>query len=145
MIHYIKGNVLDSTAPIIVHGCNCQGKMGSGVAKAVRDKYPEAYEAYARHHSQIGLELGYSLPVICKDGKIIVNAMTQEYYGYDKKLYTSYDAIREVCKFLALTTLVSTPIALPKIGCGLGGGDWGIVSEIIEEELPNHTIEVWEL
>ncbi len=35
---YIKGNLLDHDGPI-AHGVNCQGKMNSGVAKAIRDKY----------------------------------------------------------------------------------------------------------
>jgi len=46
MIKYVRGNLLDAPQPIIVHQVNCQGVMGSGVAKAIRDKYPQAYQAY---------------------------------------------------------------------------------------------------
>ena len=33
MIEYRKGNLLDVTSGLIAHGVNCQGVMGSGVAK----------------------------------------------------------------------------------------------------------------
>lgn len=38
-IKYIKGSLLDTDAKIIVHGCNCQGVMGSGVAKQLKKNY----------------------------------------------------------------------------------------------------------
>lgn len=41
-----EGNVFDSDADIICHQVNCQGVMGSGVAKEVRERYPEVYYAY---------------------------------------------------------------------------------------------------
>lgn len=41
-----EGNVFDSDAKIICHQVNCQGVMGSGVAKEVRERYPKVYEQY---------------------------------------------------------------------------------------------------
>lgn len=41
-----EGNVFDSDAKIICHQVNCQGVMGSGVAKEVRERYPKVYEEY---------------------------------------------------------------------------------------------------
>jgi len=41
-----------------------------------------------------------------------------------------------------------TTVRIPyKIGCGLGGGDWSIVSRIIQEELVDKGIpvEIWRL
>lgn len=48
MIEYKKGNLLDVTKGIIMHGCNCQGVMGSGVALAVKRKYPLAFDRYSQ-------------------------------------------------------------------------------------------------
>ena len=42
----VTGNVLDSNADVIIHQVNCQGVMGSGVAKQVKDRYPVVYEMY---------------------------------------------------------------------------------------------------
>ena len=41
-----EGNVFDSDADIICHQVNCQGVMGSGVAKEVRERFPNVYEQY---------------------------------------------------------------------------------------------------
>ena len=46
MIKIVKGNLLDATEDIIAHQVNCMGVMGSGLAKQIRNKYPEVYANY---------------------------------------------------------------------------------------------------
>ena len=46
MVHYVKGDVTKSDCDIICHQVNCQGVMNSGVAKAIREKWPEVYDNY---------------------------------------------------------------------------------------------------
>lgn len=48
-IKIIDGDLFTTNAKIICHQVNCQGKMGSGVAKQVREKYPHVYEEYKRY------------------------------------------------------------------------------------------------
>ena len=57
-IIYKKGDLLTTDADIIVHGCNCQGVMGSGVAKQIKEKFPNAYTIYKQREEEIGLRLG---------------------------------------------------------------------------------------
>ena len=45
-IEYTKTNFLYMAEQYLAHGTNCHGVMGSGVAKAVRNKFPEAYTEY---------------------------------------------------------------------------------------------------
>jgi O-acetyl-ADP-ribose deacetylase (regulator of RNase III) len=73
-------------------------------------------------------------------GVIIVNAYTQYKYGRDK-MHTDYDAVRSVFKLIK-KYFSGLRIGYPLIGCGLGGGNWDIVSEIINEELngEDHTL-----
>ena len=40
MIKHIKCDIFESGADLILHQVNCQGAMNSGVAKQVREKYP---------------------------------------------------------------------------------------------------------
>lgn len=144
MITYKTGNLFTTDAPVIVHGCNCQGRMGSGIAKQIKENYPEAFDAYI---SPIvtKLTLGNIIPA-STGSKFIINALTQDRYGFDGKLYTDYDAVRTCMKKISRLLLPQKPvIAMPKIGCGLGGGDWNIISKIIEEELKDFEVEVWEL
>ena len=46
MITYVKGNLLESDCNYICHQVNCQGRMGSGIAGQIREKWPIVYEMY---------------------------------------------------------------------------------------------------
>jgi len=152
-IVYVKGDLVEAPEKVIVHGCNAQGKMQSGVAKAVRAAWPNAYTAYMKVYNwnvndpRKGnkLDTGIIIPAVCGD-KVIVNAITQEYYGRDKDIvYVSYKAIRQAMIHLRILARVydQTHIAMPKIGSGLGNGDWDTIAKIIEEELANYTVKVY--
>jgi len=137
-IEYRQGDLFTTEHKYILHGTNSKGVMGSGVAKTVRSKYPEAYERYTLWCLK-GFRLGSSLLVHCGD-KTIINAVTQQNYGKvaeqtgsNPVRYVSYDAVATV--FEELETLIpNSTIAMPLIGCALGGGDWSVVSAIIESE-----------
>lgn len=103
--------------------------MGSGVARAIRARFPKAYTTYLEVYENHGLTLGQTIFVDCTDrlsSKWVGNCITQQYYGYDNKQYCDYKAI-EAClitvkEFCQINNFNS--FAMPKIGCGLGGGDW---------------------
>ena len=124
----------NATEYYIMHGCNAQGVMGSGVAKSLRDKFPLIYNYYRKIQEIYGLKLGNIIPVKRYD-KCIINAITQEFYGRDGKKYASYDAIVECIEKLLTyepikNRMDKVSIAIPKIGCGLGGLNWQVVSSI---------------
>jgi len=143
-IEYVKGDLFATNITTIVHGCNAQGVMGSGVAKIVRERFPKAYDRYMQENRNAHLVLGDIIPVPCGDRqndpdnfKIIVNAITQEYYGRDGRRYVSYDAVAEsMDKINRMYDVYGIDsVAMPMIGAGLGNGKWEIVSAIIESEL----------
>lgn len=144
-IEYIKGDLFSTNVKTILHGCNAQGVMGSGVAKIIREKYPKAYERYRKEYERYNsLAMGQVIAVPCGDRqtdpdnfKIIVNAITQEYFGPDGKRYVSYDAVSECLEKVNRFSEVYgiTEVAMPQIGAGLGGGDWNVIEAIIESEL----------
>lgn len=146
-IEYVKGDLFSTPIKTIVHGCNAQGVMGSGVAKIVREKYPKAYERYQKEYEKNNsLELGSIVAVPCGDRlkdpenyKIIINAITQDYYGRDGQRYVSYDAVaKSMSKINRLYEVYGIDeVAMPQIGAGLGGGDWKVIEAIIESELNN--------
>ncbi len=143
-IEYIKGDLLASKEPLIIHGCNAKGAFGSGFAGAIKAKHPFAYQGYMRVHKEMGLTLG-TINWAQTDDLSIGNAITQADYGRDGKLYVSYEAIRAVMRSLNAAATEGIPygrfrhgfdrVAMPKIGAALGGGDWSVISRIIEEEL----------
>lgn len=133
-IEYITGDLLLTDVKHIIHGCNSRGVMGSGVAKAIRNKYPQAYRDYNDKYNNYGLELGTIVVSVQDDGKVIHNAITQQDYGRDKdRVYVSYWAIANA--FRHIESWGIKEIALPKIGSGLGGGNWSVISQIIENTL----------
>lgn len=135
MIQTKKGNLLNAHG-LIVHGVNCQGVMGSGVAAQIRSKWPTVYERYKLDEEKIGLQLGDVQIVAVESGQVVANAVTQEFYGRGGKVYVDYKAVRkcfrEINKYAVLWNLT---VNFPLIGCGLAGGKWDIVSKIIDEEL----------
>ena len=156
MIEYIKGDITEVKAPAyIMHGVNCQGKMGSGVAKALYTKWPKVKESYLRECPEPDeLKLGYSQQVFVAPSTWVINCFTQVNYGYDGKKYASLKAI-DRCIWQALSevqTLLFDPvISMPKIGCGLGGLSWEeevlpVIQERRNEYWCNHVkIRVYEL
>jgi O-acetyl-ADP-ribose deacetylase (regulator of RNase III) len=125
---------------IIVHGCNAHGVMGSGVAMAIRNKWPGAFDEYSAYVKMKGAGnpelLGKVIPYADSDNHIIIaNAITQLDFGKDGKKYVSYQAIDMVFKTIAEIASNfngSLGIHYPQIGAGFGGGDWTIISDIIE-------------
>ena len=155
MVHYVKGNLLDSDCDYICHQVNCQGAMNSGIAKQIRERWPEVYRAYRKnyeHHIQIGVSpeemLGNIGTVLTDDYKrCIVNMYAQRSYGYDARRYTSYDAFAECLNLISSTISHGFTIGFPKnIGCGLGGGNWKVISALIEELLgKDYEVYIYEL
>ena len=122
-----------------------QARMGSGVAKQVRAKYPEVYNAYVGFCNEERNAFGQTQFVQANDGKVVVNMFAQSNYGYDGKLYTDYTAFQSCLKRIKLTVPAGETIAMPfKIGCGLGGGDWNVILGLIQKELSDkYTVELW--
>lgn len=148
---YQKGNLLDVKEGIIVHGCNAQGVMGSGVAKEVKEKYPGAYEQYYndilnwrnRRLTYLGMISCYHV----NDKLRIANAITQLNYGRNTAVrYVSYDAIDDAFKAIGRFSLEGGwDIHIPKIGAGLGNGDWYVIRDIIESRTEGVCVTCWEL
>lgn len=132
-----KGNIFDCDEDIIAHQVNCLGVMGGGIALQIRNLYPTVYTTYyeyckKRKHEKEKL-LGNLL--ICNTkNKIIANCFGQLNIS-KRKCMTDYEMLKK-----SFTTLkmyaenCNLSIALPyKIGCGLAGGDWEIVYNILKD------------
>lgn len=138
MIIHVMNDIFDGqpNSCIIVQQVNTQGRMASGLAKAIRNKYPQVYDHYRAEYELELLKLGYTSYIEVEHNKYVANICGQEFYGRDGKRYTDYEALRtglEDVKIMAEALKVD--VVIPnKLGCGLGGGDWnGVVLPMIEE------------
>lgn len=143
MLKYIKGDLLKAEEFIIVHQVNCQGVMGAGVAKAIKHKYPNVYDFYKDKVKYATKSLLGDVQFVYVEDKIIVNLFSQEHYYPRNKQHTDYNALKKGFEEIKLS--FKQDIAMPKIGCGLGGGDWNTVSKIIEEVFDDRNVYIYEL
>lgn len=156
MVHYVNGDLLDSNCPIICHQVNCKGAMNSGVAKAIRTKWPEVYYEYKSKYDKAvdaavnnkyenAIAADYLLgSTQCVElysqensrTKCVINMFAQETYGYNGGQFTSYDAFFKcLCGIRAIVS-PEIPVAFPDhIGCCRGGANWNIIKTMIEEVL----------
>jgi O-acetyl-ADP-ribose deacetylase (regulator of RNase III) len=134
------GNLLHVTSGHIVHGCNAQGVMGSGVALAVKQTYPVAFDDYMKVYNAGNLVLGQALPTPVSHTLIVWNAVTQNLYGGGVR-QVSYDAVQtcfqDVNDFIKISlahgSICPAEVHIPLIGAARGGGNWEIIREIIEQ------------
>lgn len=150
MIHKQIGNILDVKDGVIMHGCNAQGVMGSGVALAIKRKYPEVYYDYKEEFSlRKGLCLGQVIFTWVNDSDMlcIASAITQEFYGSGKRHFNYAAFINSLQSVLSFCRAYEKDLHFPLIGCGLAGGDWNIVKELINDCDPKDTVNkyLWTL
>ena len=136
MVTIVKGDLLDAKEKIIAHQVNCQKRMNSGVAKAIREKYPIVYEIYQETKPQLGYT-DFINAIRNGDGHYIANMYAQDRYGYDGFKYTNYEAfyqcLTDIKKFAKEHSIIKS-IAFPyRIGCDRGGANWKIIFTMIYE------------
>lgn len=161
MVSFHTGNIIDSGADIICHQVNCQGAMNSGVAKAIRQKWPEVYIEY--HQCAKDIDIGFGdmqlswehmfghIQVVylgeeSGHSKGVINMFAQEGYGYDGRRYTSYDAfwscLGEIKKYITPGKTLAFPA---RIGCVRGGANWNVILTMISEVLgEDYNVEIWD-
>ena len=154
MVQYKTGNLLDAPVDYICHQVNCQGRMASGIAKQIREKWPIVYEKYNAKFQEMedeiskmcgGFEyqldvsevlLGHMQIVPVNDKQNVINMFAQQYYGYDSLRYTSYDAFWVCLGKIKDSVPKGSKIGFPyRIGCGLGGANWDVIRTMIEQVL----------
>lgn len=157
MVEIIEGNLLESGCTFICHQVNAQGIMGSGIAKQIRDKWPTVYNEYKNF-----IDIGYDnkwfdwssniLGNICwteiEPNRWVVNFFSQDKYYPRNVCHTDYYAFQKCCwnlkRMLKRLNMENCIIGFPyKIGCGLAGGDWNIVYNIIEDEFKDYTVRIY--
>ena len=155
MITYLKGDLLDSNVDYICHQVNCRGRMGSGIARQIRERFPEVYRVYRERYEDALRVLdspdrmlgSTDIVQIPGTNQHVVNMYSQRSYGRYGKRYTSYKAFEFILRELKKDIPTDCTIGFPKaIGCGLGGGNWAVISKMIEEILgESHEVYIYEL
>lgn len=151
MVKEIYCDLFSCGADVYCHQVNCQGVMGSGLAKQVKELFPYVFSQYKfycdKHKSDGTSPLGtwQAVPIVgsIPTDKYVVNIFAQDRYGYTG-VYTQYGALRTALESMKrVFEDMDYTIAFPKyMGCGRGGGDWNIVRQIIEDIFGKSKIQV---
>lgn len=138
MIRYVSGNLLHSDADILVNPVNCEGVMGAGLAKAFKERYPRLFHQYATD-CMAGLYKPGS--VFCYDTedvehgvRIIACFPTKTTWRAPSRIEHIADGMRDLFRMMLIHNehmQRSVSVALPKLGCGLGGLPWPQVHDVI--------------
>jgi len=163
MLKYKVGNLITAAQTgeisVLCHQANCFHAMAAGIAPQIAKAFPEAEEADFATIKGDKFKLGhnsFASATITKkrwwwrntsEHLLLVNMYGQ--YGTGG-VATDYKALRSCINSLAedLSWTIwsgGMKIGMPKIGCGLGGGDWSIVEKIIEEELHGFDVTIYVL
>lgn len=151
-----QGSVVDSVKQgVIIQQVNAQGVMGSGIAKVIRDKWPDVWNKYTGYagpaytQKDSGLHLlGKILLVEVEAGLIVANVFGQQFFYRQGEprgtRYTSYDALDKSFTNLAeVFQGLPIPMHFPLIGSDRGGGHWPIVKEIMNYRLKDFDLNLW--
>jgi O-acetyl-ADP-ribose deacetylase (regulator of RNase III) len=151
-----QGDVFTTDATYIGHGVNCVGVMGAGIAKTIRDRYPLVYREYKAVCDRGTFRPGDILVLPSRPNnlvkqttpdKMIVNLATQDKPGPDATYDSVFDSLFKFSVVAAQKiNKYGKIIAIPEIGCGIGGLEWDKVAKIVETVeyiVPEIEYEVW--
>lgn len=133
MIEYVSGNLLEAEVEALVNTVNTVGVMGKGIALQFRQAYPENYEAYRKACRRGEVEPGRMF--VSRTGKVtsprfIINFPTKRHWKSRAELADVEAGLVDLIKVVREEGIMS--IAIPPLGCGNGGLDWGVVRPLIE-------------
>ena len=125
MIEYRSGDILKSEAEALVNTVNCVGVMGRGIALQFKNAFPENFKAYAaackRELVQPGRMFAFETGQLTPP-RYIINFPTKRHWRDKSRVEDIEAGLAALAVEIRARRIRS--IALPPLGCGLGGLDW---------------------
>ena len=141
MIELKQGDILRADAEVLVNTVNCFGVMGRGIALQFKKAFPENFKYYKvvcdKKELQPGRMLVHDLNRL-HNPRYIINFPTKRHWKGKSKIEDIESGLKVLVEEVRIRHIHS--IAVPPLGCGLGGLDWRQVRLLIEtafRELPD--------
>lgn len=136
MINIEKTDILKADVEAVVNTVNCVGIMGRGIALQFKKSYPNNFKAYEKA-CQLG-EVKVGKMFVFETGQLtnphfIINFPTKQHWKGKSKIEYIESGLDDLVRVIKHYNIQS--IAIPPLGCGLGGLDWNVVKPLIEKRL----------
>lgn len=143
MIKYTTGNILKADSHAIVNTVNCVGVMGKGIALQFKKAFPENFKAYKKASDNKKVVVG-SMFIFDAGStfnpRFIINFPTKIHWREKSKYKFIEDGLKDLR--IQIESYKIKSIAIPPLGCGLGGLEWSKVRLMIEWILGDLDIEI---
>lgn len=126
---------------VIAHGANCFKTMGAGIALQIKRQFPDVYQKDYQDIRTPTQRWGDYTSITYSNGKKVLSVFNL-YTQYSPGPDLDYTALELSLKKLAKNIKPNSKIGLPQIGCGIGGGNWLIVKEIIQRVLSDYNVTI---
>lgn len=153
VIRYLQG---DATAPqghgpkIVAHVCNDLGRWGRGFVLALSKRWRESeagFRAWHRNDPQgtPPFELGQVQFIAVEPDLWVANMIGQHGIVPKKGVPpVRYEAIRSALRIVSqFAKEHNASVHMPRIGCGVAGGNWDIVGPIVQQTLADAGVDVF--
>lgn len=148
MIELKEGDILQVDAEALVNTVNCVGIMGRGIALQFRKAFPENYKAYKalcdKKQLHPGIVFVYDLSRL-QNPRYVINFPTKRHWKGKSRIEDIEAGLKTLADEVRSRNIQS--VAVPPLGCGLGGLDWDEVRPRIEDafrELPKVRVFLYE-
>lgn len=147
----VKGNLIEMAKSdkfdFIGHGCNCFATMGAGIAKSIAENFSamkkadKDYSKYMESYEKLG---NFSMAQVKTKKNIFmgINFYSQYYPGPDFDKEALKLSLKKFCILHKDQNIDLWSFGLPLIGCGIAGGEWDEVREIIKSELSEFDVTI---
>lgn len=144
-IHLIDGDILKSTADALINPVNCVGVCGKGLAEKFKKVFPLNYIEYMKACANGQLNPGefytfvmnwklfpsYTKPESGSKMRFIINFATKDHWKEPSELEWIEKGLIRLNHFIKIVTPEIKSIAIPALGCGLGGLNFHVVKGIM--------------
>src|SRR5271169_1518288 len=133
MIEFASGDILQADVEALVNTVNCVGIMGRGIALQFKNAFPGNFKAYeaacAREEVQPGKMFVFETEALTNP-KYIINFPTKRHWRGKSRIEDIEAGLTALGAEIRTRGIQS--VAIPPLGCGLGGLDWEEVRPRIE-------------
>ena len=134
MIRFTTGNIITADAEALVNTINCVGVMGRGIALQFKKAFPDNFRAYreacARGEVNPGRMFVFDTGTLANP-RCIINFPTKRHWHGNSRIEDINAGLKDLIKVIRERGIRS--IAIPPLGCGLGGLAWDDVRPRIEK------------